>query len=278
MIHHSLSRAIKFTVAVMAIAGFSRTAQATFVCGPNTLTYDVISNWGAAGHGVRCVKIERESSNPEYRVSWYGEGYWGATKYRHFGHYGYDMDTMTYHVFAADIYGNGEDVAGRTNNLTLTKEGAPLAPYRIVVTGDWNETWTLMGDGLNPNYTSVLGPLEVCGPHFTEMRVIAANGNFEPDFGRPGRGVRCVLEHNQPLWEVLGSGYWGSDPSRGRYLHIITSDSLNESHGWDICDPSHADFCGNQELRIWSLGIGTPSPYLYAYGWGENWYVNHRAD
>lgn len=244
--------------AALLVAGLthSQEARAAFSCGPYAATYRVTSNGGLSGAGVRCLVLGRGD------FSWYGEGTWqipgfNPLKYRHYGTG--DFRGSNASAQAADIYGNGENATWRAFHLAMTLVGDPMRPSSVVVSGDWNETWTLESSGTHHGYTSQLGSLQHCGAHYTEYR--------QWDNNAQGSGVRCMMADQNGMFRGVGGGHHGGV----RYLHLLHQNAhLGQGLATDICDPSQADFCNQVALSMRREGAE-----IVAEGWGERWFFEH---
>jgi hypothetical protein len=243
-------------------------AIASFTCGPYLETYSVRSQNGTSGRGVRCVRFNVDSDSR--RLIWYGEGYWGATRYRHIGERFADGTAN-----AGDISGNGEDTNGVFLGSLRLRLSAGNPPRIITVTGAWDETWVLQRDNIVQRYTSRLEPVDSCGGlHFATFEVRDAARR------RSGEGIRCVL---QP---VRGGVWYGAGDWNGfDYAHIGTGaldDSPDGMGAFDICEPSKFDFC-----NIFRQGLleerdvpgKPPSPRCIAVSgaWNEIWELINPA-
>lgn len=127
-----------------------RLQSAGFTCGPSLKTYRVTKPSGntAEGLGVRCVKFGKEGGNIQNGLpvfSWYGEGKWGESKYRHLGH-AFARDTDTFTGYAADFFrneGETEGIFDGTLRITFSIDRAGTIPKKITVKGLWDEEWKL---------------------------------------------------------------------------------------------------------------------------------------
>ena len=258
------------------VAAFFIFSEATlaFNCGPHTLTYVVTSANGSPA-GIRCVKLEFggvDHGMPQYELYWYGEGKWGNASYRHVG-----FGAQNYGVnnpgtgFAADIYGNGETFNGRATNLGIRIVEVSHAPSKIVITGAWNETWSLTQ---NVQYTALPNPT-VCGSNFETYKVRASGG-----IG-PVMGLRCVisdLRYKLSVW--YGTGSWGGG---GIYKHLgmvlplyglgLGPTVARYGQASDLCDSSVGQSCNTFPTR--SI-IFTPTSDMQGFNltgaWNENWH------
>lgn len=239
----------------------------SFTCGPHLLTYRVVSNAGASGLGVRCVKMISADGKPATfgpTFAFYGEGRWGNFVYRNVGEaYGFNGNLT---LRAADIYGNGENGNGRLTGgeISLTTSGG-AAPSTITLSGAWNETWQLAShiSGYVP-----LASVKTCGPHFDKYR---AESISDPE---AGFGVRCRLKGTNTWY---GEGRWGSR----RYAHLgyafqyysFMDHRVVSSFGAsDLCKPGHS--CGT--FNFGSLKLNPKSfPHVgngfELIGWNERW-------
>lgn len=235
---------------------FAQFRLPSFKCGPGLLTYWVKANDGRAGSGVRCVKFANKFDVKPV-IYWYGEGAWGSTKYRHLG-WALGWEHGAWSGLARDFYGNGEQTNGAFDNLRITASDDSMAPARITVTGQWNETWERAPGG--SVLWSALPPVKVCGPQFKgKFSVRDLNG------ARSGSGVRCSPEANLiVVW--FGEGTWGGT----RYAHLGYVDPKGYGAA-DICESKRSDTCGNFAPNTLKLDNYLNGGWKVTGSWSEIW-------
>ncbi len=224
--------------------------QAAAFCGPHFTEYRVATS-GNGNFGVRCVQIGANV------MSWYGEGAWGGSIYRHAGKAARGEFGMA--AWARDIYGNGEQFQNKAEGIFVIYEGAWQngSPERIRMTQQWNETWVKARPGMAPYYSN-LGSIQNCGRHFLRYKV----GPYSN-----GTGVRCVVPGNgaAPLLFV-GEGFWGGN----RYMHLGTGSSRNKAYASDICKPGYA-FCNTVGYDSLVFTALSRSSLKVSGSWNEQW-------
>lgn len=235
-----------------------------FDAGPHVSCYRAVSRADGSFRGIRCVKFANLLHCPEVRgvaFVWYAEG---PGPYRHFGEAFVPTPGATELVaHAAPIVGNGE----RDGSFLRLRFTVPATFEELAVTGDLDEVWTLVPDGVVPGYAPVARHIERTGPHLTEYRVRKVDGS-------PGFGVRAMLSSGS--W--LGAGRW-LDLT---YLHLGTY--IGDPAGpvrFSASDIAATNwFCG---LVPWGELTVRPDPtgavpLLRVTGvWSEVWQRRHAA-
>lgn len=225
-------------------------ANAGAFCGPHFKEYRVVTS-GSGNFGVRCVQIGANS------MSWYGEGAWNGSNYRHVGRAARGEFGLA--GWARDIYGNGEQFHGKADGIMPIYEGAWAngAPERIRMTQTWNELWVKATPQTAPYYSN-LGSIQNCGQYFKRYKV----GPYAN-----GTGIRCVIPGNgtAPLLFV-GEGYWGGS----RYMHLGTGSSRNRAYASDICKPGYA-FCGTVGYDSLVFSAPNAKQLKVTGSWNEMW-------
>jgi hypothetical protein len=251
-------RSILGVVFVGVITLCASNARADFRCGPNLVTYQVQDANGstANGTGVRCVKFVVFGSyagdlTGQYAFSWYGEGYWGGTRYRNLGRamwlptnggISFWLDVKT-----ADFYGNGESTAGRTDGTVQVSYSPEYPPNNIRLSGAWNEKWVRRTDGVVWGYNGMQRVLH-CGPYMVQYSV-------ETQSDVSISGIRCQLESDVGIGPLIyfadgmfdGSHHFSLGVKRvftqnnKTYRRVTMVDICNDTglcrdYGWNIGD------------------------------------------
>jgi len=250
----------------------SLSAFAAFKCGPGFSTYSVTSLHGVAGQGVRCVKF----NNPAIvdggitGAYWYGEGTWGALKYRHIGTAFKTLKDFngnyTNLAYSTDIYGNGENTAGVYDNLHLV----PVSGYNKIDVPAWGEEWTWQPSGVHNGYTSTLSPVKSCGGNLETYAVSSSNNVTAVG------SVRCAIRNSYSVLPTMwyGEGNWGT--ANYRHLGFVQTDQNQIGYGTssDVCNIS-TNVCGTTSvdgLTIKPLmGCFQQVKYNVSGQWNENW-------
>jgi len=187
---------------------------------------------------------------------------------------------------AAEFFGNGETtnrIFFESLQMRILPRNAGTPPRSIVVSGDWNEVWTLEADNVHEGYTRPpeLRRVEVCGRHFLQYEAIDRPSSSG---GKNGFGVRCLAKTSgrapaqgfyRGLW--YGEGQWNG----GFYAHLGFLHGLRrELTAADICEPSISG-CGGKvppgDIRHTYFGhdSGIPARYIKVEGlWSEDWVLN----
>jgi hypothetical protein len=245
-----------------------------FVAGPYVAAYRARSVGDGRPLGVRCVKyanLTHQPDTPGVAFVWYGEGDGPAGGCQQFGESfvtpDSDMDGPL-PGYAARLSGAGADVATPARlSLAVTRE-APGPPSRIVVSGDWRETWELCQGNVLTDYSSTLPSLESAGPAFREFTVYDREST-------PGHGIRCMLSSGS--W--LGAGEWHGV----RYVHLGTYIGDPSAEGrpvkFGVSDICHQrGFCGTvdwgQILVRPALSAGAGVWEVLGL-WTEEWTLRH---
>jgi len=237
--------------------------------GPHVSCYRSVSLADGSFTGVRCVKFANLVHFPELggvAFTWYAEGIEPAGPYRHFGEAFMTNGVGSLLGHAAGITGNGERAEPF---LRLRFEvPAPVAevPERLIVTGDRAEEWTLVPDGLVPEYRPLPRHIERGGPLLTEYTVRKRDGT-------PGFGIRCMLSGGS--W--LGAGRW----LHLTYLHLGTYIGPGGAVRFSASDIA----AGNRfrglvpwgEITIRSDPTAGSSLLHVSGAWSETWQLRHAA-
>ncbi|WP_406319539.1 hypothetical protein OHA77_19700 [Streptosporangium sp. NBC_01639] len=194
-----------------------------FDSGPHVSCYRAFSAVDGSFVGVRCVKFANFVHCPDLEgvaFVWYAEGVEPAGPYRHFGEAfltasnddpramdSRTLDSRALIAHAAGIAGNSERDEPFLRLRFDVPSSPPEVPRRLVVTGDRQEEWTLVPDGVVHDYRPLPRHIERTGPHLNEFTVRKRDGT-------PGFGVRSMLSSGS--W--LGAGRW-LDLT---YLHLGT--------------------------------------------------------
>lgn len=262
------------TASLLYLQFSAESAQASFTCGPYMRTYRVTSLDGVPGLGVRCLLfLPPVQGLPNSRFVWYGEGYWGRTKYRHIGQYLAQLrgtappgEQTYFNMGAVDISGNGEETGGVFPSGSMyseTNHQGPMSniPPEIVIYRPWRERWTLERDNVVNDYTSPLGPVRTCGSNLVQFNVRDANGD------RGGQGVRCGMR-DAPVW--YGEGTWGNS----RYAHLgyfANNSRLGAAAASDLCEPSRFNICNRFSMGSLQSSFISPTEVLMRGAWNEIW-------
>ncbi len=257
--HRLISHALALLTVVGTFWGGAAHAQ-SFTCGPYAFTYEVRS--GTSVVGVRCVKVVDDRS-----FTFYGEGRWGATEYRHLGYAIGDIFNggRNFRGWSADIYGNGEDTAGFANGtLTLTST-APISsgPAIVQVRGAYTEDWYRSTSNVALGFTRLPFDVRYCGGNLEQMWVPAMDGSYH---------VRCLLHadgHTNEPAAWYGAGY----RSTSRYEHLGTAIFQWDGPRWgstDLCI-SGAHYCGYTNYGSLGLARQSDTSIIVTGAWGEHW-------
>jgi hypothetical protein len=229
-----------------------------FDAGPHVSCYRAVSTVDGSFAGIRCVKFANLQHCPDVpgvAFVWYAEG---SGPYRHFGEAFIAEAGLVGH--AAPIVGNGE----QDGSVLRLRFAVPATLDELTVTGDLNEVWTLVPDGVVPGYQPVARHIERTGPHLTEYRVRKVDGS-------PGFGVRAMLSSGS--W--LGAGRW-LDLT---YLHLGTY--IGDPAGtvrFSAADIAATNwFCGLVPWGELTLRPATVDTVRVTGVWSEVWQRRHAA-
>jgi len=229
----------------------------SFDAGPHVSCYRAVTRADGSFAGVRCVKFANLVHCPDVpgvAFVWYAEG---PGPYRHFGE-AFVAAGGELVAHAAPIVGNGER-DGSFLRLRFTG-----SPEELTVTGDLDEVWTLVPDGVVPGYRPVARHIERTGPHLTEYRVRKVDGS-------PGFGVRAMLSSGS--W--LGAGRW-LDLT---YLHLGTyiGDPAGQVR-FSASDIAATNFfCGLVPWGELTMRPDTTGDMRLTGVWSEVWQRRHTA-
>jgi hypothetical protein len=229
----------------------------SFDAGPHVSCYRGVSRADGSFTGVRCVKFANLVHCPDIpgvAFVWYAEG---PGPSRHFGEAFIAADGELV-AHAAPIVGNGER-DGEFLRLRFTG-----SPEKLTVTGDLDEVWTLVPDGVVPGYRPVARHIERTGPHLTEYQVRKVDGS-------PGFGVRAMLSSGS--W--LGAGRW-LDLT---YLHLGTyiGDPAGQVR-FSASDIAATNFfCGLVPWGELTMRPDTAGDMRVTGVWSEMWQQRHAA-
>ncbi|MFD8081615.1 hypothetical protein ACFV4F_07945 [Kitasatospora sp. NPDC059722] len=245
-----------------------------YEAGPHVSCYRAVSLPDGAFAGVRCVKFANLVHRPGQEgvaFVWYAEGTEPAGPFRQFGEAFVTSANrsaptiLTAH--AAGLVGNGERAEPFVRLRFQLSSPPPQVPTQLTVTGDRHERWTLVPDGVLPDYQPLPRHIERGGPWLNEYSV-------RKDDGTPGVGVRCMLSSGS--W--LGAGRW----LELTYLHL----------GTYIGDPrgrvqfSAADIAAGNgfclyvpwgELTVRADAASGPSALKASGAWSESWQLRHSG-
>lgn len=175
-----------------------------FESGPYVHCYRATSRADGRFSGVRCIKFANLVHCPEFEgvaFVWYAEGVEAAGPYRHFGEAFVvapgTSGSRSLIAQAAGLMGNGEREEPFLRLRFEVPSPAAEVPTRLIVTGDREEEWTLVPDGVVPDYPPLLRHIERAGPRVNTYRVSRIDGT-------PGFGIRVMLTSGS--W--LGAGRW----------------------------------------------------------------------
>lgn len=175
-----------------------------FDAGPHVTCYRALSRPDGQTAGVRCVLYANLIHHPEapgVAFVWYAEGRDAEGARRHFGEAFMTTTAASSRVLpaqAAAITRNGE-IADSFRRLAFQAGETAVngLPSRLLVSGDLDETWILVPDGVVSDYDPISRRIERTGPQFNEFRVRKRDGT-------PGFGVRSMLSSGS--W--IGAGRW----------------------------------------------------------------------
>ncbi len=241
-----------------------------FDSGPHVSCYRAVSRADGSFIGVICVKFANFVHCPELAgvaFVWYAEG---PGPYRYFGEAFIatpEEGVSSLIAHAAPIIGNSER-EGPFLRLRFEIPTPPLmVPAQVTVTGDLEEVWLLIPDGIVPDHEPTARHIERTGSYLTEYRVRKRDGS-------PGFGVRAMLSSGS--W--LGAGRW-LDLT---YLHLGTF--IGDPAGpvrFSASDIAASNwFCG---LVPWGELAMRPDttdavPLLHVTGaWSEVWQQRHAS-
>jgi hypothetical protein len=224
--------------------------------------------------GVRCVQFANFVHCPDLEgvaFVWYAEGVEPTGPYRHFGEAfitaspGGGPGSLI--AQAAGIVGNSERDEPFLRLRFEVPSPPPEVPARLVVTGDRQEEWTLVPDGVVQEYRPLARHIERTGPHLNEFTVRKRDGT-------PGFGVRCMLSSGS--W--LGAGRW-LDLT---YLHLGTYIGARTGpvrfSAADIAATNY--FCGLVpwgEITVREDRQEGPSVLQVTGAWSETWQLRRAA-
>jgi hypothetical protein len=241
-----------------------------FTSGPHVSCYRARSALDGTDAGVRCVKYANLTHRPGLRgvaFVWYGEGTDAAGYFRHFGEAFIVPDVGDLIAHAAGLSGNGERDEPFLRLRIGVETGASEVPARLTVTGDRSEEWTLVPDGVLPDFKAVPRRIAKAGPHFREFLV-------RKEDGTPGTGVRMMLTSGS--W--LGSGRWGDMT----YLHLgtfigdpVRSGPTVQLGAADI--GYETGTCGAVSWGELSVRAVSPTALQVTGAWTERWQLRHPA-
>jgi hypothetical protein len=241
-----------------------------FTSGPHVSCYRARSALDGTDAGVRCVKFANLTHSPGLRgvaFAWYGEGTDAAGYFRHFGEAFIVPDSGDLVAHAAGLSGNGEHDEPFLQLRIGVESQASEIPARLMITGDRAEEWTLVPDGVVPDYRTAPRRIAKAGPHFREFLVRKQDGT-------PGTGVRMMLTSGS--W--LGAGRWGDFT----YLHLGTfvgdpggSESAVLLGAADI--GYDTAICGAVPWGEISMRTLSPTELQVTGAWTERWQLRHPA-
>jgi hypothetical protein len=245
-----------------------------FDSGPYVSCYRAASLIDGSFVGVRCVKFANFVHCPDLEgvaFVWYAEGVESVGPYRHFGEAfnaaPASSGSRDLIAHAAGIVGNSEREEPILRLQFEIPSPPPEVPTRLVVTGDRHEVWTLVPDGVVPDYRPLPRHIERTGPHLNEFTVRKRDGT-------PGFGVRSMLSSGS--W--LGAGRW----LHLTYLHLGTyigpPNGPVQFSASDIAAGNY--FCGLVpwgELTVREDPEESPSVRQVAGAWSETWQLRHAA-
>jgi hypothetical protein len=243
-----------------------------FESGPHVSCYQSFSLADGSFAGVRCVKFANFVHCPDQEgvaFVWYAEGTEPTGPYRHFGEAfvvnpGDGSRTLIAH--AAGIVGNGErDEPYLRLQFEVPAQSAAV-PERLLVSGDRQEEWTLVPDGVVPGYQPLQRHIERTGRHLNEYMVRKRDGT-------PGFGVRCTLSSGS--W--LGAGRW----LHLTYLNLGTYIGPPHAVQFSASDIAARNyFCGLVpwgEITVRAEAEEGVSLLQVTGAWSETWQLRHSA-
>jgi hypothetical protein len=154
-----------------------------FDSGPYVSCYRAVSLPDGSFVGVRCVKFANFVHCPDLTgvaFVWYAEGVEPAGPYRHFGEafiVAPEAGSATLIAHAAGIVGNSERDEPFMRLRFEVRSPPPGVPAQLVVSGDRQEQWTLVPDGVVPDYQPLPRHIERTGPHLNEFMVRKRDGS-----------------------------------------------------------------------------------------------------
>lgn len=245
-----------------------------FDSGPHVSCYRATSLDTGVFTGVRCIKFANFIHCPEttgIAFVWYAEGDEPAGPYRHFGEAFITESAevpATLIAHAAGIVGNGERAEPFLRLRFELPQRSTGVPARLLVTGDRQEQWTLVPDGLVPDYQPLRRHIERTGPQFDEFTV-------RKNDGAPGFGVRGMLTGGS--W--IGAGRWRDVTYLHLGTHIGTQAGALRIGASDIAVGN--GFCGFVpwgELTIRADADQGPALRHVTGAWSETWQQRVRHD